>query len=77
MMTPYATKERIIATLDELPPENLREVWRFLDFLRFKNREYGTESGIALGGLLEGYCFTEENIAQARHEMWRRVDNGA
>ncbi len=38
MMTPYATKEQIVATLDELPPENLREVWQFLDFLRFKNR---------------------------------------
>ena len=77
MMIPYATKEQIVATLDELPPESLREVWQFLDFLRFKNREHESEPDIALGGLLEGYCFTEEDIAQVRYEMWGRVDNNA
>ncbi len=64
-----ATKEQIIHALNELPPENLREVRQFLDFLRFKNQEQACEPAVAFGGLLEGYHFTEEDIAQARREM--------
>jgi len=72
-----ATKKRIIHTLDTLPPESLREVQLFLDFLRFKSQERAREPAIPLGGLLEGYRFTEEDIAQARREMWGRVDGTA
>jgi len=68
------TKEQIIHTLDVLPPESLREVQQFLDFLRFKSQQRTREPAIALGGLLEGYRFTEEDIAQARCEMWGRVN---
>ena len=68
------TKEQIIYTLDELPPESLREVQQFLDFLRFKSRKRANEPAVAIGGLLEGYRFTDEDIAQARREMWGRVD---
>ncbi|MFB0535445.1 MAG: hypothetical protein ACETWR_10725 [Anaerolineae bacterium] len=67
-------KEQIIHTLDELPPESLREVQQFLDFLRFKNQNRARQPALALGGLLDGYRFTEEDIAQARREMWGRVD---
>ncbi len=72
-----ATKEQIIYMLDRLPPESLREVQQFLDFLRFKSQEQAREPAIALGGLLNGYRFTEEDIAQARREMWGRVDGSA
>jgi hypothetical protein len=72
-----ATKEQIIHTLAELPPESLREVQQFLDFLRFRSRERAREPAVAIGGLLEGYRFTEEDIAQARREMWKRVDGTA
>jgi hypothetical protein len=68
------TKEQIIHALDELPPESLHEVQQFLDSLRFKNQERAHEPAPALGGLLAGYRFTEEDIAQARREMWGRVD---
>ncbi|MBU0703447.1 MAG: hypothetical protein KKC18_06230 [Chloroflexi bacterium] len=68
------TKEQIIYTLDELPPESLREVQQYLDFLRFKIRKQADEPAVAIGGLLEGYSFTDEDIAQARREMWERVD---
>jgi len=67
-------KEQIIHALDTLPPESLREMQRFLDFLRFKSQQQARKPAIALGGLLEGYRFTEESIAQARREMWGRVD---
>jgi hypothetical protein len=68
------TKEQIIHALDELSPESLREVQQFLEFLRFKRQERAREPAIALGGLLDGYRFTEEDIAQARCEMWGRMD---
>jgi hypothetical protein len=70
MVTHAVTKEQIVHTLDELPPESLREVQQFLDFLRFKRRRQARKSAIALRGLLAGYRFTEEDIAQARREMW-------
>jgi hypothetical protein len=68
------TKEQIIHALDELSPESLREVQQFLEFLRFKRQEHAREPAMAFGGLLDGYRFTEEDIAQARCEMWGRVD---
>ncbi|HET90689.1 MAG TPA: hypothetical protein ENN99_08130 [Chloroflexi bacterium] len=72
------TKKRIIRMLDALPPESLHEVQLFLDFLRFKNQEqpaeHTREPAAALGGLLQGYRFTEDEIAQARREMWGRMD---
>jgi len=66
------TKEQIVHTLDELPPESLREVQQFLDFLRFKRQRQQRmrKPAVALGGLLTGYRFTEEDIIQARREMW-------
>ncbi len=64
------TKEQIIHTLDELLPETLHEVQQFLDFLRFKRQQQVRTPAIALRGLLAGYRFTEEDIAQARREMW-------
>jgi hypothetical protein len=69
-----ATKEQIVHILDELSPESLREVRKFIEFLRFKSQEQAREPAVALGGLLEGYRFTVEDIAQARREMWGRVD---
>jgi len=67
------TKERIVNMLDELPPEHLYDVQQFLDFLRFKSQKGSEPSAVALGGLLEGYHFSDEEIAQARREMWSRV----
>ena len=77
MVTHAVTKEQIVHTLDELPPESLREVQQFLDFLRFKRQQRARKSAIALRGLLAGYRFTEEDIAQARREMWGRMDGSA
>lgn len=74
MVTHTVTKEQIVHTLDELPSESLREVQQFLDFLRFKRRQQARKSAMALRGLLAGYRFTEEDIAQARREMWGRMD---
>jgi len=77
METHTLTKAQILRMLDELPPESLHEVQQFLDFLRFKRQERTGVPAIAFGGLLDGYRFTEEDIAQARREMWGRVDGSA
>jgi len=61
----------------ELPQESLVELAKFIEFLRFKAGESATETKaekplriIKLGGLLEGYDFSPEFIAEARREMW-------
>ena len=74
MATEALTKEKIIHILDQLPPESLGEVQQLLDFLRFKNRQQVLEDPVALAGLLEGYHFSEEEIAKGQHEMWRRLN---
>lgn len=70
---PTVTKEAIQRVLDELPEESLAEVWKFLDYLRFKAQAARQEQVIGLGGLLEGYNFSEEEIAEARREMWSQL----
>ncbi|HID87730.1 MAG TPA: hypothetical protein EYP55_10195 [Anaerolineae bacterium] len=70
---PTVTKEAIQRVLDELPEESLAEVWKFLDYLRFKAQAARQEQVIGLGGLLEGYNFSEEEIAEARREMWGQL----
>ena len=70
MATHPVTKEQIVEILDELPPDSLTEVRQFLNFIRFKNRGATGDSAVTLGGLLAGYEFTEEDIQQARREMW-------
>jgi len=73
MLTPIITKEDILQTLEELPAESLAEVWQFLNYLKFKMATRLPEETISLRGLLEGYCFSEKDIAQARREMWENL----
>jgi hypothetical protein len=70
MLTPIVTKEDILQTLEELPAESLAEVWQFLSYLKFKMATKLPEGIASLGGLLQGYCFSEKDIAEARREMW-------
>ena len=64
------TKEDIIEELDQLPPESLSELQAFIQFLRFKSEKKSPQP-IRLGGLWKDLPpLTEEDIAQARREMW-------
>jgi len=76
MSTITVTKEAIQQVLDELPEESLAEVWRFLDYLRFKAQAARQGQIAGLGGLLEGYSFSEGEIAEARREMWGQSSQG-
>ncbi len=70
------TREELLQRIMELPPEGLREVQEFLDFLRYKQEKRESQTGVTLGGILEGYRFTRQEIAEARREMWGSEDHG-
>jgi hypothetical protein len=62
-------EQQVIEKLRELPPEKQKEV---LDFAAFLTREESPRKLRSLEGLLEdlNLDITEEDIAQARKEMW-------
>jgi mRNA-degrading endonuclease RelE of RelBE toxin-antitoxin system len=63
-------EEKVLEKLRELPPEKQKEV---LDFVRSLQENNGSPRKLrSLEGLLEDLHvdFTEEDIAQARREMW-------
>ncbi len=73
------TAEEIYQQILELPQDTLRDVAKYVEFVRFKVRDTKPEvkdeppfrpPKIKLGGLLEGYDFSPEFIAEARREMW-------
>lgn len=62
--------EKVLAKLRELPPEKQQEVLKFVESLKSDN---GPRKPLrSLEGLLEDFNFdiTEEDIAEARREMW-------
>ena len=67
-------KQQILSALEILPEDTLREVQLFLDYLRFRQINPMASTipfqPVKLGGLLEGYRFDDETIAEARREMW-------
>jgi hypothetical protein len=65
-------KERLHQRLEALPVNLLPEVERFLDSIQLQ-KELKGENGatiIRLGGLWAGISCSEEDIAEARREMW-------
>jgi hypothetical protein len=63
-------EEMVLEKLRELPPEQQREVLDFLDSLKEKNGPKMPRR--SLRGLWKDFSFhfTEEDIAEARREMW-------
>jgi hypothetical protein len=73
MPLPAVAKEGIVEALDELSPDKLAEVGEFIEFLRFKGKKEPRRL-IQLGGLWQDLPpVTEEDIAEARREMWGRL----
>lgn len=68
--TPMTIEEQVIEKLRELPPEKQREVLDFLESMKKKNG--GGKPRRSLLGLWSdlGVRITEEDIAEARREMW-------
>ncbi len=69
-------KQKVLVAVDELPPEALAAVADFVDFQRYKldhqprNPPYHP---VKLGGLWKGIKITEEDIKEARREMWESL----
>lgn len=74
MATQNGLKQQVLAVLDTLPEEALREVATFLDYLQYKLGRRPPQQTpykpVALGGLWEGVTLTDEDIAEVRREMW-------
>ena len=66
----------------ELPQESLPELEKFIEFLRFKSKprktrkaqeeKLDTTAARSLHGILKGYDFSPEFIAETRREMWSK-----
>lgn len=63
-------EERVLESLRDLPADKQKEVLDFVNFLRQKNG--GSNPRRSLRGLWKDLNIeiTEEDIAQARREMW-------
>lgn len=75
-----ALSRKLQQAIAELPSEYLKELDLFVQFLRFKARPAGenqskgkpdTTAARRLRGILKGYDFSPEFIAEARRDMWR------
>ncbi len=85
-MSADITLERIVEQVQQLPEESLPELARYIEFLRFKSSEtvpepaeqekpLSTETAKSLDGILEGYDFSPELLAEVRREMWGNFGN--
>ena len=76
--TANTVKQKIMLSVDSLPPEGLQEVCNFLEYMRFKFQKMSQKSNkykpIALGGLWKGETITEKDIREVRNEMWQGLE---
>jgi hypothetical protein len=79
MSSTVNVKQKILLSLDSLPPEGLQEVVNFLEYMRFKFQDMSKKSTqykpIALGGLWKGETINEKDIQEVRKEMWQNLEN--
>lgn len=71
--------QKIYKQVQDLPPESLLELDNFIEFLRFKAQASRADDQVVpslriikLGGILRGYDFSPELLAEARREMWKK-----
>ncbi len=64
-------KTTIVSSLDDLPAASLKTLAEFTSFLRAKSRQQAQPRVVKLRGLWSRTpTITEEDIAEARREMW-------
>jgi hypothetical protein len=84
-MTQQQLYEEIIQGLKQLPQDKVLEVRDFVEFLNIQNKKhselfqqqkYQTENKkiVKLKGLWKGFEPTDEEIQQARKEIWKHLD---
>ncbi|MBI3977034.1 MAG: hypothetical protein HY331_02500 [Chloroflexi bacterium] len=79
MATQEELKKRVLAALDTLPVDALREVAVFVDYQRYKLGERAPVEphykAVSLGGLWNGVRISDVDIAEVRREIWRQQDS--
>lgn len=80
-MQTATTTQHIIEQIKVLPPESLDDLATYVDFLRFRNQSVNAKSAaydklrvVNLRGILKGYDFSPEFVAEARREMWQSME---
>ena len=65
----------------QLSPENLADLAKYVEFLRFTAQDGAKEPStpnklrvVKLRGLFTGYDFSPELLAEARREMWQSLE---
>lgn len=81
MQTVTVTTQRIIEQIKGLPPESLDDLATYVDFLRFRSQSLNAKSTapdklrvVNLRGVLRGFDFSPEFVAEARREMWQSTE---
>jgi hypothetical protein len=67
-------QQQIIDTIKQLPEEKLAEVFNFVTFLKEKYQPSTEKNIVKLGGLWEGFEFTDKEIQDVRKEIWQHLD---
>jgi hypothetical protein len=67
-------KRTILTSIENIPPEGLKEVAAFLEYLHYRFQKQQTEAPkykpIALGGLWKDARISETDIEETREEIW-------
>ncbi len=65
------TKQKILQTIDQLPPEGVKELAQYLDFLQYKYRVREPRKVVTLGGLWKDLDFdvTHEEVRALRQRV--------
>ena len=67
-------QQQIINTIKEFPEEKLAIVVDFVTSLKGEYQPCGEKNIVKLGGLWEGFEPTDEEIQEARKEIWCHLD---
>ena len=73
--------QQIYEQARQLSPENLADLAKYVEFLRFTAQDATKEPStprklriVKLRGLFKGYDFSPELLAEARREMWQSLE---
>ncbi|MCE2395203.1 hypothetical protein J4G02_11505 [Candidatus Poribacteria bacterium] len=67
-------QQQIINTIKELPEDKLAVVVDFVTSLKDEYQPCAAKNIVKLGGLWEGFEPTDEEIQEARKEIWHHLD---
>lgn len=74
-----STTQELYQKIETLPPESLTDLAQYIEFLHFKTNRVTDAPTIQkplrlvkLRGLLKGYDFSSDLLAETRRDLWRK-----